>query len=366
MKIKRDLYLQRLINRIDNGMIKVITGIRRSGKSYLIFKIFKSYLLNNLTDEQHIIEFELDRIENKKYRKPNIILEEINSLIVDNKKYYILLDEIQMLEEFEEVLNSLLHKDNVDIYVTGSNSKFLSHDILTEFRGRGDEIEETYIKDIMERNKIEKIQELNDLINVLASCVGSLSNPSKILSTFKSCIKSDISLNTIRKYIEYLKNAFVINETYRYDVKGRKYIGTPLKYYFEDVGLRNARLEFRQVEETHLMENIIYNELKIRGYKVDVGMVTKSILTSEGNREKKQLEVDFIANLGSKRYYIQSALSLSTEEKVKQEKASLININDSFKKIILVKDIIKVKRDEDGIVTMNVYDFLLNDNSLEF
>ena len=417
MKIKRDLYLQRLINRIDNGMIKVITGIRRSGKSYLIFKIFKSYLLNNLTDEQHIIEFELDRIENKKYRKPNIILEEINSLIVDNKKYYILLDEIQMLEEFEEVLNSLLHKDNVDIYVTGSNSKFLSHDILTEFRGRGDEIhiyplsfkeymtvyegdkyqgwadyviygglpqilsmkteeqkinyltrlfEETYIKDIMERNKIEKIQELNDLINVLASCVGSLSNPSKILSTFKSCIKSDISLNTIRKYIEYLKNAFVINETYRYDVKGRKYIGTPLKYYFEDVGLRNARLEFRQVEETHLMENIIYNELKIRGYKVDVGMVTKSILTSEGNREKKQLEVDFIANLGSKRYYIQSALSLSTEEKVKQEKASLINITDSFKKIILVKDIIKVKRDEDGIVTMNVYDFLLNDNSLEF
>ena len=417
MKIKRDLYLQRLINRIDNGMIKVITGIRRSGKSYLIFKIFKSYLLNNLTDEQHIIEFELDRIENKKYRKPNIILEEINSLIVDNKKYYILLDEIQMLEEFEEVLNSLLHKDNVDIYVTGSNSKFLSHDILTEFRGRGDEIhiyplsfkeymtvyegdkyqgwadyviygglpqilsmkteeqkinyltrlfEETYIKDIMERNKIEKIQELNDLINVLASCVGSLSNPSKILSTFKSCIKSDISLNTIRKYIEYLKNAFVINEAYRYDVKGRKYIGTPLKYYFEDVGLRNARLEFRQVEETHLMENIIYNELKIRGYKVDVGMVTKSILTSEGNREKKQLEVDFIANLGSKRYYIQSALSLSTEEKVKQEKASLININDSFKKIILVKDIIKVKRDEDGIVTMNVYDFLLNDNSLEF
>lgn len=417
MKIKRDLYLQRLINRIDNGMIKVITGIRRSGKSYLIFKIFKSYLLNNLTDEQHIIEFELDRIENKKYRKPNIILEEINSLIVDNKKYYILLDEIQMLEEFEEVLNSLLHKDNVDIYVTGSNSKFLSHDILTEFRGRGDEIhiyplsfkeymtvyegdkyqgwadyviygglpqilsmkteeqkinyltrlfEETYIKDIMERNKIEKIQELNDLINVLASCVGSLSNPSKILSTFKSCIKSDISLNTIRKYIEYLKNAFVINETYRYDVKGRKYIGTPLKYYFEDVGLRNARLEFRQVEETHLMENIIYNELKIRGYKVDVGMVTKSILTSEGNREKKQLEVDFIANLGSKRYYIQSALSLSTEEKVKQEKASLININDSFKKIILVKDIIKVKRDEDGIVTMNVYDFLLSDNSLEF
>ncbi|MCY7008607.1 DUF4143 domain-containing protein [Fusobacterium simiae] len=226
--------------------------------------------------------------------------------------------------------------------------------------------EETYIKDIMERNKIEKIQELNDLINILASCIGSLSNLSKILATFRSSIKSDISLNTIRKYIEYLKNAFIINETYRYDVKGRKYIGTPLKYYFEDVGLRNARLEFRQIEETHLMENIIYNELKIRGYKVDVGVVTKRTLTEEGNKDKKQLEVDFIANLGSKRYYIQSALSISTEEKNIQEKASLININDSFKKIILVKDIIKVKRDKDGIVTMNIYDFLLNNNSLEF
>ncbi|WP_229050368.1 ATP-binding protein [Fusobacterium sp. 1001295B_180824_G3] len=375
------------------------------------------YLLNNLTDEQHIIEFELDRIENRKYRKPDIILEHINSLIVDNKKYYILLDEVQMLEGFEEVLNLLLHKDNVDIYVTESNSKFLSHDILTEFRGRGDEVhvfplsfneymsvyegdryqgwadyltygglplilslkteeqkinyltrlfEETYVKDIMERNKIEKIQELNDLINILASCIGSLSNPSKILATFRSSIKSDISLNTIRKYIEYLKNAFIINEAYRYDVKERKYIGTPLKYYFEDVGLRNARLEFRQIEETHLMENIIYNELKIRGYKVDVGVVTKRTLTEEGNKDKKQLEVDFIANLGSKRYYIQSALSIPTEEKNIQEKASLININDSFKKIILVKDIIKVKRDKDGIVTMNIYDFLLNNNSLEF
>ncbi|MDC7955331.1 ATP-binding protein [Fusobacterium simiae] len=383
----------------------------------LIFKLFKLYLLNNLTDEQHIIEFELDRIENRKYRKPDIILEHINSLIVDNKKYYILLDEVQMLEGFEEVLNLLLHKDNVDIYVTESNSKFLSHDILTEFRGRGDEVhvfllsfneymsvyegdryqgwadyltygglplilslkteeqkinyltrlfEETYVKDIMERNKIEKIQELNDLINILASCIGSLSNPSKILATFRSSIKSDISLNTIRKYIEYLKNAFIINEAYRYDVKERKYIGTPLKYYFEDVGLRNARLEFRQIEETHLMENIIYNELKIRGYKVDVGVVTKRTLTEEGNKDKKQLEVDFIANLGSKRYYIQSALSIPTEEKNIQEKASLININDSFKKIILVKDIIKVKRDKDGIVTMNIYDFLLNNNSLEF
>lgn len=253
MEIKRNLYLQRLINRIDNGMIKVITGIRRSGKSYLIFKIFKSYLLNNLTDKQHIIEFELDRIENKKYRKPDMILKEINSLIVDNKKYYILLDEIQMLEEFEKVLNSLLHKDNVDIYVTGSNSKFLSHDILTEFRGREDEI-------------------------------------------------------------------------HLYPLSFKEYMSA-------------------------------YEGDKYQGW---------ADLTSKGNKEKKQLEVDFIANLGSKRYYIQSALSLSTEEKVKQEKASLTNINDSFKKIILVKDVIKVKRDEDGIVTMNVYDFLLNDNSLEF
>lgn len=416
MEIKRDKYLKEITDRMHNGMIKVITGIRRSGKSYLVFQIFKEYLLNNGVDESHIITIELDRRENKKYRNPDEILEYINSLITDKEDYYILLDEVQMLDEFVDVLNSLLHIKNADIYVTGSNSKFLSKDIITEFRGRGDEIhvypltfkefmsvydgdkyqgwadyvtygglpltvtmkteeqkigyltklfEETYIKDIVERNKIEKIQELNDLINVLASSIGSLTNPSKIEATFKSVIQSDISFNTIRQYIEYLKDAFIITEANRYDVKGRKYIGTPLKYYFEDVGLRNARLGFRQVEETHLMENVVYNELRTRGYQVDVGMVQKREKTEDGSWERKQLEIDFIANIGSKRYYIQSALSLPDAEKVKQEKASLLNVNDSFKKIIIVKDVINVQRDEDGITTMSIYDFLLNENSLE-
>jgi ATPase len=416
MEIKRDDYIEKLKNRLHNGMIKVITGIRRSGKSYLIFELFKQYILDNHTDNEHIIMLEFDRLENKEYRKPEIALNYIKSCIKDNKMYYVLLDEIQMLEDFVEVLNSLLHVKNVDVYVTGSNSKFLSNDILTEFRGRGDEIhvyplrfkdvigiqdkdryqawadyltygglplvqfmqteeqkinyltrlfEETYIKDITERNKVEKVQELNDIINVLASSIGSLTNPTKILDTFKSSIKSDISLNTIRNYIDYLKNAFIISEVNRYDVKGRKYIGTPLKYYFEDVGLRNARLGFRQIEEAHLMENVIYNELKIRGFQVDVGMVVKQRITALKKRETYRLEVDFIANLGSKRYYIQSALSLQNEEKVKQEKASLLSIGDSFKKIILVKDVINVKRDEYGITTMSIFDFLLKDNSLE-
>ncbi|NLJ71132.1 MAG: ATP-binding protein [Clostridiaceae bacterium] len=416
MEIKRDLYLQQLIDRMHNGMIKVITGVRRSGKSYLVFKIFKEYLLGNGIDHKHIISLELDRIENKKYRNPDVIYEYINSQLIDNRKYYILLDEVQMLNDFEEVLNSLLYKSNVDVYVTGSNSKFLSKDVITEFRGRGDEIHiyplsfqefmskydgdmyhgwadyvtygglplilsmkneeqkinylnslftETYIKDIVERNHIEKVQELNDLINILASGIGSLSNPSKILSTFKSRLKSDISLNTIRAYIEYLQDAFLINEAYRYDVKGRKYIGTPLKYYFEDVGLRNARLGFRQVEENHVMENIIYNELRFRGYQVDVGMVAKRFIDKEGKQRSKQLEIDFIANLGSKRYYLQSAFSMPTEQKINQEKAPLINVSDSFKKIIIVKDVINVRRDEYGITTMSIFDFLLNENSLE-
>ena len=416
MEIKRDRYLQKLVDRMHNGMIKVITGIRRSGKSYLVFNIFRDYLMNNGVDDSHIISIELDRRENKKYRDPDVILEYINSLIKDRKDYYILLDEVQMLDEFEEVLNSLLHISNADVYVTGSNSKFLSKDIITEFRGRGDEVhiypvcfeefmqvydgdryqgwadyviygglpltvtmktqeqkieyltrlfKETYVRDIIERNHIEKVQELNDLINVLASGIGSLTNPSKIEATFKSAIQSDISLNTIRAYIEYLKDAFIVSEANRYDVKGRKYIGTPLKYYFEDVGLRNARLGFRQIEETHLMENVIYNELRMRGFQVDVGVVTKRNRTEDGRQEKKQLEIDFIANMGSKRYYIQSAFSLPDEEKVKQEKASLLNVSDSFKKIIVVKDVINIQRDEYGITTMSIYDFLLNENSLE-
>ena len=416
MDIKRDKYLNDLINRMHNGMIKVVTGIRRCGKSYLLFNIFKNYLLEQGVPVSHIIMIELDQRKNKKYRDPDVILDYIESLIVDDEQYYIMLDEVQMLKEFEEVLNSLLHIRNADVYVTGSNSKFLSKDVITEFRGRGDEIhiypltfkefmeaydgdiyrgwaeyvvygglpltvtmkteeqkinyltnlfKETYLKDIIERHHIEKTQELEDLINILASAIGSLTNPPKIEATFKSTIQSTISLNTIRQYIEYLEDAFIINRANRYNVKGRKYIGTPLKYYFEDVGLRNARLGFRQIEETHLMENIIYNELRSRGYSVDVGVVEKRGTNEEGKEYKNQLEIDFVAYLGSKRYYIQSAFSMPTEEKRIQEKASLVNVNDSFKKIIVVKDVVNVTRDEDGITTMSIYDFLLKENSLE-
>ena len=416
MDIKRDKYLADLINRMNNGMIKVVTGIRRCGKSYLIFTIFKSYLKEQGVDERHIITIELDQRKDKKYRDPDVILEYIESRIIDDEKFYVLLDEVQLLEDFEEVLNSLLHIKNLDIYVTGSNSKFLSKDVITEFRGRGDEIhiypltfkefmqayegdiyrgwaeyvvygglpltvtmkteeqkisyltklfEETYLKDIIERHHIEKLQELEDLVNVLASAIGSLTNVPKIEATFRSVIQSNVSANTIRQYIEYLEDAFIINKANRYDVKGRKYIGTPLKYYFEDVGLRNARLGFRQVEETHIMENVIYNELRSRGYSVDVGVVEKRVRNEEGKEERIYLEIDFIANLGSKRYYIQSAFSMPTEEKRMQEKASLINVGDSFKKIIIVKDVINVTRDEAGITTMSIYDFLLKENSLD-
>lgn len=416
MNIARDKYLRDLINRMNNGMIKVVTGIRRSGKSYLLFKLFYEYLLSQGVLESHIIKIELDQRKNRIYRDPDVILDYIETLIEDDKQYYILLDEVQMLNDFEEVLNSLLHISNVDIYVTGSNSKFLSKDVITEFRGRGDEIHvfpltfkefmqvydgdmyrgfadyivygglplistmktetqkvnyltnlfnETYLKDIIERNHIEKTQELEDLINVLASAIGSLTNPPKIQATFKSSIGSAISINTIRQYIEYLEDAFIISKAQRYNVKGRKYIGTPLKYYFEDIGLRNARLGFRQVEETHLMENIIYNELRYRGYSVDVGVVEKREMSENGKQIWKALEIDFVANLGSQRYYIQSALSMPTPEKQIQEKTSLINVADSFKKIIIVKDIVNVKRDENGIVTMSIYDFLLKENSLD-
>ena len=416
MNIARDKYLRDLINRMNNGMIKVVTGIRRSGKSYLLFKLFYEYLLSQGVLESHIIKIELDQRKNRIYRNPDVILDYIETLIEDDKQYYILLDEVQMLNDFEEVLNSLLHISNVDIYVTGSNSKFLSKDVITEFRGRGDKIHvfpltfkefmqvydgdmyrgfadyivygglplistmktetqkvnyltnlfnETYLKDIIERNHIEKTQELENLINVLASAIGSLTNPPKIQATFKSSIGSAISINTIRQYIEYLEDAFIISKAQRYNVKGRKYIGTPLKYYFEDIGLRNARLGFRQVEETHLMENIIYNELRYRGYSVDVGVVEKREMSENGKQIRKALEIDFVANLGSQRYYIQSALSMPTPEKQIQEKTSLINVADSFKKIIIVKDIVNVKRDENGIVTMSIYDFLLKENSLD-
>ncbi|MDR1017538.1 MAG: ATP-binding protein [Lachnospiraceae bacterium] len=415
MEIKRDLYLRKLISKMGNPMIKVITGIRRSGKSYLLFNIFRDYLLQQGVKSDHIISIELDIRENSKYRDPDVILDYIKLLLKDEDMYYIFLDEVQMMNEFEDVLNSLLHIKNVDTYVTGSNSKFLSKDVLTQFRGRGDEIhvyplnfyefmsqyngdsykgfeeyitygglpyvvgleneqdkveylnnlfKETYIRDIRERYKIEKVEELNELIEILASATGSLTNPSKILATFKTVLHSDISINTIRKYIDYLEDAFIINEAKRYDIKGRKYIGSPCKYYFEDVGLRNAAIGFRQIEENHLMENILYNELKIRGYSVDIGVVKKRIMENKV-QELRNYEIDFVCNQGSKRYYIQSALNLDTVEKQNQEKTSLVNVDDSFKKIIVVKDYITVRRDNDGINTMGIYDFLLNENSLD-
>lgn len=416
MEIKRDKYLEDLKDRMHNGMIKVVTGIRRCGKSYLIFTIFKDYLIDEGVNSDHIIEMEFDKKENVQYRDPDVLLDYVKKRIIDSEDYYVLLDEVQMLGNFEEALNSLLHIKNLDIYVTGSNSRFLSSDVLTEFRGRGDDVhvypltfqevmqnydgdiyhgwadyitygglplvwrmrtdqqkikyltdlfEKTYISDIVEHNKIEKTEELESLLNVLASAVGSLTNPAKIEATFKSALKSTISRNTIVSYIGYLKDAFIINEANRYDVKGRKYIGSPLKYYYEDLGLRNARLGFRQVEETHLMENAIYNELLTRGYAVDVGVVETRKRNSEGKQEKKKLEIDFVANMGSRRYYIQSAFRIPDHEKEVQEKASLNNVDDSFMKIVLVRDVVKTSRDEKGIVTMSVYDFMMDKNSLK-
>jgi len=410
-EIKRDLYLNKIINRRENGLIKIITGIRRCGKSYLLDPLFKNYLLADGVKEDHIIKLELDRVENEKYRDSKALNEYIRSLIKDKDMYYVILDEIQLVKGFEFVLNGLLYEKNIDVYVTGSNSKFLSSDIITEFRGRGDQIkvnplsfaeflsafngdkyeawneyvtyggmplilskkndeeksqylkelfEQTYIKDIVERNNIQRIDILDSLINMLASSVGSLTNPQKIFDTFKSKGEKELSLNTINSYIADIEDSFIVNKSTRYDIKGKKYIQTPQKYYFSDIGLRNARLNFRQQEENHLMENIIYNELLIRGYNVDVGVVE---VREEGKR--KQLEVDFVCNLGNKRYYIQSALNLDTKEKTIQESRSLNNIGDSFKKIIVVKDNIKLWRTDDGIVIMGIQEFLLNKDSLD-
>lgn len=410
-EIKRDLYLNKIINRRENGLIKIITGIRRCGKSYLLDPLFKNYLLTDGVKEEHIIKLELDRIENEKYLNPKALNEYIRNLIKDKDMYYVILDEIQLVEGFEFVLNGLLYEKNIDVYVTGSNSKFLSSDIITEFRGRGDQIkvnplsfaefssvfdgdkyeawneyvtyggmplilskkndeeksqylkelfEQTYIKDIVERNKIQRIDILDSLINMLASSVGSLTNPQKLFDTFKSNGEKELSLNTINSYLADIEDAFIVNKSTRYDIKGKKYIQTPQKYYFSDIGLRNARLNFRQQEENHLMENIIYNELLIRGYNVDVGVVE-----IRENGVRKQLEVDFVCNQGNKRYYIQSALNLDTPEKTMQESKSLNSIGDSFKKIIVVKDNIKLWRNDDGIVIMGIQEFLLNKNSLD-
>ena len=411
MEIQREHYLQALRSRMHNGMIKIITGIRRSGKSYLLFQLFRNELLRNGTPKDHIICLSMEGLENKAYRNPYVTYDTIKKQIKDDGDYYILLDEVQMMDQFEEVLNSMLHMENVDTYVTGSNSKFLSKDVITEFRGRGDEVHvfpltfeefmqvydgdvyhgwkeyftygglprtvtldtpaqkvnyltrlfrETYLRDIIERNHIEKTEELDELLQVVASSIGSLSSPSKISATFQSNTKSSISINTIHQYLEYFEDAFLINHARRYDNKGRKYIGSPLKYYFEDVGLRNACLGFRQVEETHLMENILYNELRYRDYSVDVGTVKKQVKKEDGRLTTRTLEVDFVANLGSRRLYIQSALALPDDEKREQEKASMLAFKDAFPKLILVRDIVPNYHDDDGILTMNLFDFLLH------
>lgn len=432
MEIKRDFYLDKLIRKMNNGFIKVITGIRRCGKSYLLNTIFYNYLIESGIDEEHIIKFafdsgddllkigedlmDLDILSGERLVDPKKFLEYIKDKSKTKDKYYILLDEVQLLASFEQVLNGFLRQDNFDVYVTGSNSKFLSKDIITEFAGRGDEIhvmpfsfseymqstsldkedafaeyqvfgglpalcsmnsdedkmnylktqlDNVYLRDIVNRYDIRLDSELADLLNVLASGMSTLTNPSKIEATFESSKQTKISANTIDKFIEYFEDSFILKKVYRYDVKGRKYIGTPYKIYFEDVGLRNARLNFRQIEPTHLMENIIYNELRHRGYMVDVGVV----MTREKDKNDKDVrnkrEVDFIANLGTKRYYIQSAYSLPSAEKAEQEKKSLLNIDDSFKKIIIVKDRVKAFLDDNGIVTINLFDFLLNKDSLD-
>ena len=415
-EIKRDIYLNKLIDRKENDMIKVITGIRRCGKSYLMDPIYKNYLLSTGVKEDHIIKLELDSVENEEYLDRHKLYKYIMGQIKDDKMYYILLDEIQKVDGFESVLNSFLRKKNLDVYVTGSNSKFLSSDIITEFRGRGDEVRvypltfreyltassknvdetlkeyityggmpyilsrktdaekskylnnlfnNTYINDIVERNNIQKDEVLESLINVLASSVGSLTNPLKLENTFKSKGFKNVSSKTINTYIDYLIDAFMINKALRYDIKGKKYINTPSKYYFTDIGLRNVRLNFRQQEDNHLMENIIYNELLVRGFNVDVGVVEYTMKDKNNKKMHKQLEVDFVCNKGSNRYYIQSAYAIPTKEKMEQEEKSLIKIDDFFKRIIIVENDIKLWRNEKGIVIMSLKQFLLDENSLD-
>lgn len=417
MIIKRDLYLNKLIERQNNGMIKVITGIRRCGKSFLLFRLFKEYLLNSGVNLDHIIEIAFDGIDVEELRNPKNCYFFINEKIIDNDRYYVLLDEIQFLDRFEEVLNSLLRINNIDVYVTGSNSKFLSKDIITEFRGRGDEIhiypltfyefytafggaydeawdeylnygglpslidmkstsqkmdylknifENVYMKDVIDRHKINAKDEINTLVDILASSIGSPTNPTKIANTFSTVRHSTYSNKTISAHIDYLEEAYLISKVHRYDIKGRKYISANLKYYFTDVGLRNARLNFRQQEPTHIMENIVYNELLARGYSIDVGIVEINQKNDNGKNVRKQLEVDFVTNMGSQKYYIQVAYDISTEEKQKQEYNSFRNISDSFKKIIIVNGTSKPWRNEYGYVIMGMKYFLMNTDSLDF
>lgn len=415
--IKRDVYLQRLKDREQNGLVKIITGIRRCGKSYLLNTLFYNYLKEKHVEDSHIIKISLDDDENSDLLLPKALSRHIKSLITDDELYYILLDEIQLADNFVGVLNGLLKLPNVDIYVTGSNSKFLSTDIVTEFRGRGDEVrilplsfaefmsvyqgtvaqgwkeyytygglplvlaqkseeakmsylkgqlKNVYLNDIIDRNDIKDKDQINAIVEILASSIGSLTNPLKLSNTFRSVASSSIADKTVANYLAYLEDAFLVDKSKRYDVKGRKYLSTPSKYYFTDLGLRNAALNFRQQEENHIMENVIYLELLKRGFAVDVGIVETSKRDSQGKIIRNYAEVDFVANRGNNKYYIQSAFAMDTDEKQAQEKNSLLNIRDFFKKIIVVKDDIQRKRDENGIVTMSIYDFLLDENSIDY
>lgn len=416
MQIKRERYLDDIVTRKHNGMIKIITGVRRCGKSYLLFELFKTHLLAQNIDPSHIIEITLDDRKSKALRNPDVCYQYVKDAITDSNMYYVLLDEVQLMSEFEDVLNGFLHIKNVDVYVTGSNSKFLSSDIITEFRGRGDEVRiyplsfrefyavhdaefseawneyqtygglpaialmktekqktdylkklfaNVYIKDVIERNNVQNVEELNDLVNILASSIGSPTNPTNISNTFRSEKKATLTNKTISKYIGYLEDAFLISEAARYDIKGRKYINANVKYYFVDIGLRNARLNFRQQEATHMMENVIYNELLVRGYSVDVGIVEINTRNQDGKSIRKQLEVDFVANQGNRRFYIQSAYRMIEPEKQEQERKSLRYIGDSFKKVIIVRDDIKSWYDDHGFLIIGLKEFLLNEKSLE-
>ena len=417
MIIARDKYLRQLIEARGNGMVKIVTGMRRSGKSFLLMTLFHQYLIEQGVKENHIIEISLDNRKNKPLRNPDTLLEHIDHLIQsDGQMYYVILDEVQLVDDFVEVLLSLMQDKRLDVYVSGSNSKFLSKDVVTEFRGRGDEIhlfplsfaeyyaaiggdkhdawkeyytygglpqilqidneekkinylldlyELTYIKDIIERNHLRNVEGLRALVRVLASNIGSSTNPKRIGDTFQTVEHIPMKDSTIRDYIKYLQDAYMIEEALRYDVKGRKYIGTETKYYFADMGLRAAILNFRQQEETHIMENIIYNELRMRGYRVDVGLVETWKTSAEGKNIRVPLEVDFVVNRGAERIYIQSAFRMPTDDKVAQEKRSLLNTNDNFRKIIIVGDDIKRKTDEQGIITMSLYDFLLDSHVIE-
>ena len=416
MEIKRDRYLKLLISKKHNGLIKVITGMRRCGKSYLLFNLFKDYLLSEGVEKSRIVEIAFDAYENKRFRDPDVFYPYLKEQIKDDGMYYVLLDEVQLLGEFEAILNSLTRMKNVDVYVTGSNARFLSKDVITEFRGRGDEVhmyplsfaefmsvypgtkldgwneymlygglplvlsfptpdqkiaflkslfEETYISDIVGRHNIRNKAELEELLNILSSAIGSLTNPEKLAATFRSVKNKKISSSTIKKYIHYLCDSFLIDSAVRYDVKGKKYIDTPVKYYFTDMGLRNARLNFRQLEETHSMENIIFNELKIRGFNVDVGVIMQYDTNEKGNSIRKQLEIDFVCNKGSKRYYIQSAYAIPDQAKMEQEQRSLMLTGDFFKRIIITKDTPAPHYNEKGVLIMSVYDFLLDENSLD-